>query len=163
VENVQSNLVMLPCGAGNAFFYGGVDNEIMTAIKLSTAFGLFISVGLCQVDPTLTVQGIGGTSITLSASDIAKLPTQTVKVTDQTTPVTFEGLPLTDVLAKVRTPTGEAFNKTVASYYVVAEAHDGYRAVFSWAEIDPTFTDRKIYIVTKRTGSACPIRMVRSS
>jgi hypothetical protein len=61
---------------------------------------------------------------------------------------------LTDVLAKARTPTGEAFNKTVASYYLMAEAHDGYKAVFSWVEVDPTFTDRKVYIATKRDNKA---------
>jgi hypothetical protein len=66
--------------------------------------------------------------------------------------VTFEGVLLDDVLGRVRIPSGEGFDKTIASYYLIAEAHDGYKAVFSWAEVDPTFTDRKIYIVTKRDG-----------
>jgi hypothetical protein len=125
---------------------------IMTAIRLPTAFVVFVSASLSQVPPTLTIHGISATSATLSASDIAKLPQQTIKTTDHGTPVTFEGVLLADVLAKVRTPTGEAFNKTAASYYLIAEAHDGYRAVFSWAEIDATFTDRKVYVVTKRDG-----------
>jgi hypothetical protein len=91
----------------------------MTAIKLSTAFGFFVSVALCQVEPTLTEQGISGTSVTLSAPELAKLPQQTVKTIDHGTPVTFQGVFLKDVLAKVRTPTGEAFNGTVASYYLL--------------------------------------------
>ena len=116
--------------------------KIMPVIRLTTTFGFFVSVALCQA-PTLALQGISGTNATVSASDIANLPNQTIKTTDHGTPVTFEGVLLSDVLASVRTPTGEAFNKTVASYYLIAEAHDGYKAVFTWAEIDPTFTDRK--------------------
>jgi hypothetical protein len=106
------------------------------------------------VAATITVTGISGTSATLSASDIAKLPPQTIKTTDHGTPVTFEGVLLSDVLAKVRTPTGDPFNGTVAGYYLMVEAKDGYKAVFSWAEIDPTFTDRRVYVVTKRDGKA---------
>ncbi len=124
----------------------------MTAIRLPTVFGIFVSVALSQTPATLTVCGISASTATLSPSDLAKLPRRTVKTADHGTPVTFEGVLLSDVLAKVRTPTGEAFNKTVASYYVTAEAHDGYRAVFSWAEVDPSFTDRKVYVATKRDG-----------
>ena len=109
-------------------------------------------MALCQVPQTLTIQGISATNATISISDIAKLTQQTIKTTDQGNALTFQGVLLADLLAKVRTPTGEPFNKTVASYYLTAEAHDGYRAVFSWAEVDPAFTDRKVYIVTKRDG-----------
>jgi hypothetical protein len=125
----------------------------MTVINMIGFFALFVSVALCQVPATLVVQGIGGTSATLSVSDLSKLPQQTVKVTDHGTPATFEGVLLSDVLSKVSGPTGETFNKTVASYYLIAEAHDGYKAVFTWAEIDPTFTDRRVYVVTKREGN----------
>jgi hypothetical protein len=99
------------------------------------------------------VSGPADIGATLSASDIANLPDQTIRTTDHGTPVTFQGVLLSDVLAKVSGPTGETFNKTVASYYLIAEAHDGYKAVFTWAEIDPTFTDRRVYVVTKREGN----------
>ena len=81
----------------------------MNVLKLSTAFGVFVSVAMCQAPPTLMVQGISGTSITLSTSDIAKLTQQTIKTTDHGAPVTFESVLLNDVLANVRTPTGEVF------------------------------------------------------
>ena len=47
---------------------------------------------------------------------------------------------------------GEKFHDTVASYYLVVEAKDGYRAVFAWAELDSTFMDKSAYVVTKRDG-----------
>jgi len=124
----------------------------MTVIKMIGVFALFVSIAVCQAPATLTVQGIGGTSATLSIPDLSKLPQQTVKVTDHGTPATFEGVLLTDVLAKVDLPLGEKFHSTGASYYLTVEAKDGYRAVFAWAELDSTFMDKPVYVVTKRDG-----------
>ena len=103
--------------------------------------------------PTITVIGVGGNSIRLTAADLAQLPQQKVQAIDHGTAVTFQGVLLTDLLAKVDTPSAEKYRGTAASYYVLVQAADGYRAVFSWAEIDPTFSDRKVYVVTKRDGT----------
>lgn len=130
--------------------------RIMTAFQLSAAFGLFVSVALCQVQPTFTVQGIDGTNVTLSASDLAKLPQKIVKTTDHGTPVTFQGVLLADVLSKVALPTGEKFHSTAAAYYLIVEAKDGYRAVFAWPELDSGFMDKPVYMVTKREGKPLP-------
>ena len=128
----------------------------MTVTKLMGVFGLLVSVALCQVPAALVVQGIGRTSATLSVSDLAKLPQQTVKAADHGTPATFEGVLLTDVLAKVDLPLGEKFHSTGASYYMVVEARDGYRATFAWAELDSTFMDQSVYVVTRRDGKPLP-------
>ncbi|HEY1218858.1 MAG TPA: molybdopterin-dependent oxidoreductase [Bryobacteraceae bacterium] len=70
--------------------------------------------------------------------------------------MTFQGVLLTDLLAKVTTPTGDEHRHTAASYYLVAEGRDGYRAVFAWAELDPSFTDKAVYVVTARDGKPLP-------
>jgi hypothetical protein len=75
-----------------------------------------------------------------------------VKTTDHGTPVTFDGVLLKDVLAKVNVPTGEKSHGTEASYYLVVEGKDGYRAVFAWAELDSDFMDKPVYVVTMRDG-----------
>jgi hypothetical protein len=124
----------------------------MTFLKLIGAIALLVSVALCQIPATITVQGMGGKSVTLSVADLSTLPQQTMKTTDHGTPVTFEGVLLTDVIAKVDLPLGEKFHSTAASYYVVVEAKDGYRAVFAWAELDSTFMEKAVYVVTKRDG-----------
>jgi hypothetical protein len=124
----------------------------MTYIKLIGAFGLLLSIAACQ-GQTLVVQGLGGSSVTLSAADLSNLPQHTVKnTTEQGVPVTFEGVLLTDLLAKVDLPVGEKFRSTGASYYLVVEAKDGYRAVFAWAELDSAFMDKSVYLATKRDG-----------
>jgi hypothetical protein len=125
----------------------------MIALKPIGCLFLFASVALCQVPSVLTLQGVSGASATLTAADIGKLPQHSVQVTDHGKPATFEGVLLTDVLAKVDLPTGEKFHKTAASYYLLVEAKDGYRAVFAWAELDSTFTDKAVYVVTKRDGN----------
>ena len=117
--------------------------------------GILVSAAaLVQAQPaaTLLVQGIDGKSVTLTAADLARLPQQTVKTTDHGAPVTFGGVLLSDVLAKVAQPLGENFHGTAASYFLVVEARDHYRAVFAWAELDPGFMDKSIYVVTTRDG-----------
>ena len=106
------------------------------------------------IAPTVGVRGLAGTTATLTAVDLSKLPPKTVKTLDHGTAAAFEGVLLMDVLAKVATPTGEKFHSTGASYYVLAEAADGYKAVFAWAEVDSGFTDPKVYLATKRDGKA---------
>jgi hypothetical protein len=128
----------------------------MTKFQLTHAFGFFLSVALCQAQPALTVQGVGGKSVSVSSADLAKLPQKTVETTDHGKPAKFEGVLLTDVLAKVDLPAGEKFHKTAASYYLVVEAKDGYRAVFAWAELDSGFMDKAVYVVTKRDGKPLP-------
>jgi hypothetical protein len=56
--------------------------EGMTVMKSSSALSLFASIALCQGPRMLMVQGISGTSITVSASDLAKLTQQTINTDD---------------------------------------------------------------------------------
>ena len=104
------------------------------------------------VAPAITVTGVDGKSVMLSSSDLSKLPQHAVKATDHGTSVSFDGVLLTDVLARVALPTGEKFHHTTASYYLMVQAQDSYRAVFAWAELDPSFMDKPVYVVTKRDG-----------
>jgi hypothetical protein len=104
------------------------------------------------VPPVLKVAGISGKTVPFVAVTLAELPQQTVKSTDKGVPVEYRGVRLSDVLAQVDLPVGDKFHKTAASYYLVAEASDGYRAVFSWAELDPSIAEKSVYVVFKRDG-----------
>jgi hypothetical protein len=126
----------------------------MAPIRLGLAFGLFVSVALCQAPPSLSIRGLDGKTVVLSVVDLTRLPQQSIHTTDHDKPVTFQGVLLTDVLAKVELPLGEKFHSTAASYFVLAESHDGYRAVFAWAELDSTFMDKPVCIATRRDGQS---------
>jgi hypothetical protein len=101
---------------------------------------------------TVTITGVSGRAIDLSAADLFHLPQYTVRTADHGTPTTFVGVLLTDLLAKVDLPTGDKFHDTAAGYYLLVEGADGYRAVFAWAELDSTFMDKSVYLVTHRDG-----------
>ena len=129
----------------------------MTLIKCSVPVLLLFSaasLALAQDQPALTLQGVSGKTLVFTSADLAKLPRQTIQATDHGSPATFEGVLLSDVLAKVDLPLGDKFHSTAASYYMLVEARDGYRAVFAWAELDPGFMDKAIYVVTRRDGHA---------
>jgi len=110
------------------------------------------SVVLCPAQPVVTVHGLGASAVSLSLADLAKLPQQTVHFADRKQPVAFAGVLLLDVLSKVDLSAGEKFHKTRASYYVVVDAADGYKAVFAWAELDPDLAAKKVYLVTAQDG-----------
>jgi len=118
-------------------------------LRLALSACLAVTAVLAQ-EAAIAITGVGGKSAHLTLADLSKLPQQTFTATDHGVTVSFSGVLLSDVLAKVDTPTGEAFRKTAASHFVVVEAKDGYRAVFAWAELDPSFTDRKVYLATHR-------------
>jgi len=123
----------------------------MIAARFGPLLAVFVSVAVCQ-PPSLIVDGGNGKTLTLTAKDLSDLPQHTIKTTDHDAPVTFEGVLLSDVLAKVDLPTGEKLRGKLMTLYLLVEAADGYKTVFSLPELDPAFTDRKVYLVSKRDG-----------
>jgi len=104
--------------------------------------------------PAVTVTGVDGKSIMVSLADLSKLPQHSVTATDHGTTASFDGVLLTDVLAKVALPSGEKYHHAAASFYLLVKAADGYRAIFAWPELDSTFMDKPVYLVTRRDGKA---------
>jgi hypothetical protein len=100
----------------------------------------------------LSLQGLAGSSVTLSSAELAAMPQRVVIATEHDSPVTFQGVLLKDLLSRLTLPSGDAFRRAAASYYLLVNAKDGYRVVFAWAELDPSFTDRPVYLVTSRDG-----------
>ncbi len=126
----------------------------MPVRKMALLLCVFFHVGFCQSPARILVTGIGTdkSDFAPSNSELALLQQRTIRVIDHGTPVTFEGVLLTDVLVQVAIPTGEKFRSTAGSYYLVAEGRDGYRAIFAWTELDPSFQGKAVYVVTKRNG-----------
>jgi hypothetical protein len=126
----------------------------MPVRNMALLLGVFFHLGFCQSPARIFVEGLGTgkSDFAPSNSELALLQQRTIRAIDHGTLVTFQGVLLTDVLAEVATPTGEKFHLTAGSYYLVAEGRGGYRAVFAWTELDPSFTDKAVYVVTKRNG-----------
>ena len=60
--------------------------------------------------------------------------------------VMHEGVLVAELLKRAGAPLGKALRGDAMATYVVASATDGYRVVFSLAELDPEFSGSEIMI-----------------
>ena len=118
----------------------------------SLALLLFASVAFGQAPPSIVLDGGDGHKISLTAQDLAGLPQQTIQANEHGKAAVFEGVFLSDVLAKEQVPAGEKLRGKALAGYLLVEAADGYKVVFSLAELDPAFSDKRVYLATKRDG-----------
>jgi hypothetical protein len=93
--------------------------------------------------------------VAVVAALLAGLPHRTISATDEHgVTAQYGGVALRDVLTQQGVPTGEALRGDVMTRYVVVDAADGYRVVFSLSELDPSITDRVVLIADTRDGAA---------
>lgn len=104
-------------------------------------------------DARLQVIGEVPDPLTLSAAEVAKLPRQTVRAKDHAgQEAEFTGVAVVDVLKRAGVKFGADLKGAALTQYLVVEASDGYRAVFSLAELDPACTDRVVLLTDRRDG-----------
>jgi hypothetical protein len=125
---------------------------------------LVLSGALQAAEPPalLSLTGTDGKTQSLTAADLAKLPRRTHSDGDKK----FEGVPLAEVLRLAGAPLGDALkHHEPPTWYVVVEAKDGYRVLFSLAELDPAFNEREVLLADRQDGQALaadkgPFRLV---
>src|SRR3981081_534618 len=113
---------------------------------------IFGAIAVSQQPAALTVQNLERKPVRITAEELTRLAQHPTKASEHGTPATFEGVILSDVLAKVGVPFGEKLRGKALSQYLLVEAADGYRAVFALPELDPVFSEKRVYLVTKRDG-----------
>jgi len=98
------------------------------------------SAAIIAVGHSLTVK-LDQQGHAITSKDFAALPHKTVTTHNghTNTDETYSGVPLTDLLAKYGAPTGMQLHGKPLSDYLVATGSDGYKAVLSLAETDPSF------------------------
>jgi hypothetical protein len=107
-----------------------------------------------QVDSGPSPAAVTLPRIVLSQSQLAGLPRRSVTVTeDAGQAATYSGVDLGALLAKNGAPHGEALHGPAVADYVVVQARDGYRAVFTLVELDPRFTDKVVLLADQRDGA----------
>jgi hypothetical protein len=89
----------------------------------------------------------------LTAEDLAALPRHTARVTghDGET-VDYQGVPLVEVMKAAGLKFGQDLRGKALALYLVAEASDGYRAVFALPELDPGCTNLLVLLADRRDG-----------
>jgi hypothetical protein len=66
---------------------------------------------------------------------------------------TYEGVLLEELLRRAGAPHGEQLRGPLMTTYVVAEASDGYRVLFSLAELDSDFVNSEILVADTVDGA----------
>jgi hypothetical protein len=117
--------------------------------------------------PLLVVKNVEGKETKFGADEWAKLPRQKVRAKDAHSGATFEfeGVSLPDVLRAAGVTFGKDLKGPRLAAYVLAEAKDGYRVVYSIGEVDPDTGNIQILVADKKDGNALtgtegPVRLV---
>jgi DMSO/TMAO reductase YedYZ molybdopterin-dependent catalytic subunit len=106
------------------------------------------------VQPTfsLAVRGEVANPFQLSSSDLARMARRSVKAKDQGHESVFDGVLVADVLKKAGVRQGTELRGEFLAFYLLVEAADGYRVVFSLPELDDAFTDRLVLLADRKDG-----------
>jgi hypothetical protein len=96
----------------------------------------------------------GKASLGIAASELQGMPRKTVVVHNPHTNANekYEGVELSELLTKYGAPLGKQLRGPALAYYIVATGSDGYKAVFSLAEVDPTFHPGDVLVVDSMDG-----------
>jgi hypothetical protein len=88
------------------------------------------------------------------------MPRKTLTVTNshEKTTATYEGVLLAELLKRAGVPQGEQLHGQSLATYVIAEAEDGYRVVFSLAELDSGILDSDIIVADTMDDSPIPAK-----
>ena len=91
--------------------------------------------------------------LTLTAADMAAMPRTTVSAKDkQGASHTYSGVALADIFNKAGVTTGAQLRGKNMTKYVLVSCADGYKVVFSLAELDSAFTDRVVILADQMEG-----------
>jgi DMSO/TMAO reductase YedYZ molybdopterin-dependent catalytic subunit len=98
--------------------------------------------------PDLVVRGAVAKELQLTLANLKQMPRTSVTAKDHGgTSHTYEGVALQSLLAEAGLPHGGDIRAKNMVLAVVAKAGDGYRAVFSLAELDADFSGTQVLVV----------------
>ncbi len=108
-----------------------------------------------QKQPRLRITGPEGKTLVLSADELKTMPRTTVKVLNphNKNMEIYDGVALAELLRLVGMPQGENLRGRAMTWYVVAEGSDGYRVVFSAAELNSSIADSGVIVADRLNGA----------
>jgi DMSO/TMAO reductase YedYZ molybdopterin-dependent catalytic subunit len=111
---------------------------------------------VAQSATSLVLRGLDGRERTVSAADLARLARHDTTVSAHEVTGRYSGVALTGLLALVNAPLADSLRGRSLATYVLVEASDGYRVLFSIAELDARFTDRVVLLADRKDGQPLP-------
>jgi DMSO/TMAO reductase YedYZ molybdopterin-dependent catalytic subunit len=131
---------------------------LFVAVALARLFATGSSACAQTVAPNaaeLRISGAVSTPLTLTVADLQAMPRKTLMVVNPHEKKTekYEGVALEEILRKAGVPQGDALRGPAMATYVLAEAADGYRVVFSLAELDAGIADSEVIVADTMDGA----------
>lgn len=130
---------------------------VFALLALASSFGI-PQHAFAQDPGTSVILKIGGnvaTPLELSAKDLKNMPRQTLKVVNPHSKKAevYQGVPLEELFRRAGVPQGSRLRGPAMATSVMAEAADGYRVVFSLAELDSDFLDSDVIVADTLDGA----------
>lgn len=94
--------------------------------------------------------------LAISASDLAAAPRTQVRAELHGASHEFEGVLLTDLLARIDAPSGSAMRGDALTLAVLVTARDGYRVAFTLAELDSALGAKRVIVADRMDGAPLP-------
>jgi DMSO/TMAO reductase YedYZ molybdopterin-dependent catalytic subunit len=133
--------------------------SLLSILSISlVVIGARVREAFAQTAPAtaeLRISGAVSTPLVLTLADIKKMPRKKLTVVNPHDKKTeaYEGVLLEEVLRKAGVPQGENLRGPSMATYVLAEAADGYRVVFSLAELDSGILDSEVIVADTMDGA----------
>ena len=139
--------------------------------KLTTLLLLFLGVLLARplgsaqtgsqtaaAPAELRIGGAVTTPLVLTIADLKKMPRTTLSVLNShdKKQESYEGVLLEELLRRAGAPQGDKLRGPAMAAYLLVEADDGYRVIFSLAELDSGITDSGVIVADTLDGAALP-------
>jgi DMSO/TMAO reductase YedYZ molybdopterin-dependent catalytic subunit len=104
------------------------------------------------------ISGAVATPLDLTPADLKAMPRKTLRVDNAHSGKTevYEGVLVEDLLKKAGVPQGESLRGPAMATYVLVEAADNYRVLFSLEEFNSSFMDSEIIVADTMDGAPIP-------
>jgi DMSO/TMAO reductase YedYZ molybdopterin-dependent catalytic subunit len=140
-----------------------MDRAIRVSLLSILSFSLVpvaagVRAAFAQTVPATAELRIGGavsTPLVLTLADLKNMPRKKLSVVNPHDKKTeaYEGVLLEDLLRKAGVPQGDNLRGPSMAIYVLAEASDGYRVVFSLAELDSGIIESDVIVADTMDGA----------
>ena len=125
-------------------------------LAAAAALALLAPATLAQA---LTLKGLEpGRAQEITPAEFAALPHTTLQVSIHGRGRSFEGVPMLELLRRVKAPWGDTLTGKDLSDVVLVTSQDGYKVAFSLGEIDPGTAKGQVLVADRADGAALDTR-----
>jgi DMSO/TMAO reductase YedYZ molybdopterin-dependent catalytic subunit len=109
----------------------------------------------------LTLSGLGGKPQGVTIADLRRIGPQALQATDPHSKQAgaYQAVSLVKVLALVNAPFGDQLKGDAFAAYVLVEARDDYRVIFSLVELDAKTAGTEAFVAFEKDGQPLPSGM----